>query len=141
MQFQEVVQAIGLQKAEVLFREFRGQRLRIPLKIKPDHKLAVLLSLEAAEQLCAYFPAYVFDFPIDGDRKKLNPNQVEALLSMRRAGFSVSKVANFLGVTRRTVYYRSKLNVTLLQPKKPLEVENSRGFFEDTGIIANTGNC
>lgn len=95
---QDIAETLGIRIVFKLVSHFGGVELRIPHKLKPDHKLMVL-GLEDAEALCQFCPAETILVPITLDRRRL-AKQVNQLASR---GFKRWEIARELKISQRHV--------------------------------------
>jgi hypothetical protein len=101
VQLDRVVELIGRFNAFKLAQAFGGTRLSIPEKIKPGHRLAELLGIEAAEVLAREYAKMMVEIP----RWQVLIRAIQALKLLRahEAGESYERLALNHRLTSRSV--------------------------------------
>jgi DNA invertase Pin-like site-specific DNA recombinase len=107
--FWEISSLLGEQGAFLLFREFAGRRVYVPLNIKSSHRFAVLLGVENAAKLSQRYPGERLEFPCGWVRRKLDRQLIGYIRRMRKKGFTVAEISKRLNVSRRTVFNQCTL--------------------------------
>jgi len=100
----ELVAAMGYTDAIELCRGWGGRELVVvPMKVAPDHPLALRLGLVAAESLVAAFRGQRLQLPVERDA--LLDERNAAIVAAVKAGRSRAAVSDEFGVSRQTVNY------------------------------------
>lgn len=99
----ELVAAMGYTDAIELCRGWGGRELAVPMKVAPDHPLALRLGLVAAERLIAAFRGQRLQLPVERDA--LLDERNAAIVAAVKAGRSRAAVSDEFGVSRQTVNY------------------------------------
>jgi hypothetical protein len=95
---QEMADVLGLRVVIALVEHFPGIELRIPHKLKDDHKLMVL-GRDNAVALCEYCPEDTIHVPMSLDRKRLT-REIE---NLSQQGLKRWQIAGKLGISQRHV--------------------------------------
>jgi hypothetical protein len=95
---QDIAETLGLAIVINLVEHFAGVELRIPHKLKPDHKL-MALGKDQAEALCDFCPEDTILVPISLTKRNLH-REVTAL---QGRGMKRWEIARELNVTQRHV--------------------------------------
>ncbi|PHQ99512.1 MAG: hypothetical protein COB39_03400 [Marinosulfonomonas sp.] len=95
---QDIAESLGMGVVFALVEHFAGVELRIPHKLKPDHKL-MALGEDYALMLCRFCPEDTIHVPMSLSGKRLKV-QIDALQSR---GFRRWQIALELNITQRHV--------------------------------------
>lgn len=94
----DIAETLGIGVVFALVEHFGGVELRIPHKLKPDHKLMVL-GETYAQMLCDFCPEDTIHVPMSLSRKKLK----ESVDALSDRGWKRWKIARELNITQRHV--------------------------------------
>lgn len=99
-QMRQLVEIIGLESALRIVAAWGGSTLYVPATCDPDHLIAKIVGLDAAEDLERHFGSQTIDVP------KLNLKHIKLevdAVKLVDKGFSTREAAHILGVSKERV--------------------------------------
>lgn len=115
-QMQDIAETLGLGLVFALVEHFGGVELRVPQKLKQDHKLMVLGEVNA-QMLCDHYATDTIHVPVTLDRRQM----MRKVNALQDRGFKRWEIARELGISQR--------HVRRLANKEPPPDDNQMDLF------------